>query len=97
MPEYAHFLILTPFLDYLQFTSCVRSSPDYLNSVLSATNAVKLALNVSYGSRDFLVWIHLRQVALEAARTVYQVEHQLLNDYMREQLRSPSAKMLLAV
>lgn len=43
-----------------------------------------------------LVWVRLKQVALETARTVYQVKHDLLADYMREQLRSPSVKMLFA-
>lgn len=43
-----------------------------------------------------LVWVRLKQVALETARTVYQVKHDLLADYMWEQLRSPSVKMLFA-
>ena len=43
-----------------------------------------------------LVWIRLRQVAEETARTIYQVKHELLDDYMREQLRSPAVKMSLA-
>jgi len=43
-----------------------------------------------------LVWVRLKQVALETAHTVYQVKHDLLADYMREQLRSPSVKMLFA-
>lgn len=43
-----------------------------------------------------LVWVRLKQVALETARTVYQVKHDLLSDYMRQQLRSPAVKMLFA-
>ena len=43
-----------------------------------------------------LVWIRLKQVADETARTIYQVKHDLLADYMRQQLRSPTVKMILA-
>lgn len=43
-----------------------------------------------------LVWIRLKQVAEQTARTIYQVKHDLLDDYMREQLRSPAVKMMLA-
>lgn len=43
----------------------------------------------------FLVWLRLRQVADQTARTIYQVKHDLLDDYMRQQLRSPSVKMML--
>jgi hypothetical protein len=42
-----------------------------------------------------LVWIRLKQVAEETTRTIYQVKHQLLDDYMRQQLRSPAVKMML--
>lgn len=43
-----------------------------------------------------LVWIRLKQVAEETARTIYRVKHDLLADYMRQQLRSPTVKMILA-
>jgi len=43
-----------------------------------------------------LVWIRLKQVAQETKQTVYQVKHGLLSDYLRQQLRSPSVKMVLA-
>jgi Transposase DDE domain len=43
-----------------------------------------------------LVWIRLKQVACETLRTAYQVKHGLLDDYMCQQLRSPSVKMLFA-
>ena len=42
-----------------------------------------------------LVWIRLKQVAEQTARTIYQVKHELLDDYMRLQLRSPAVKMAL--
>lgn len=43
-----------------------------------------------------LVWIRLKQVALATARTAYQVKSDLLSDYMRQQLRSPSVSMAFA-
>lgn len=43
-----------------------------------------------------LVWIRLKQVADETARTIYRVKHALLDDYMCQQLRSPTVKMVLA-
>jgi hypothetical protein len=43
-----------------------------------------------------LVWVRLKQVAVETYRTVYQVKHALLSDYLRQQLRSPSVQMCLA-
>jgi hypothetical protein len=43
-----------------------------------------------------LVWIRLKQVAVETQRTVYQVKHGLLSDYLRQQLKSPSVLMCLA-
>ena len=43
-----------------------------------------------------LVWVRLKQVAVETHRTIYQVKHDLLSDYLRQQLRSPSVQMRLA-
>jgi len=38
----------------------------------------------------------LNQVATETERTIYQVKHQLLDNYMVEQLRAPTIKMTFA-
>jgi hypothetical protein len=35
-------------------------------------------------------------VAQDSARTIYQVKHGLLSEYLRQQLKSPSIKMVLA-
>jgi hypothetical protein len=43
-----------------------------------------------------LVWIRLKQVAVETQKTGYQVKHGLLSDYLRQQLKSPSVQMRLA-
>lgn len=43
-----------------------------------------------------LVWVRLKQVAYETQRTIYQVKHGLLSDYLCQQLRSPAILMTLA-
>lgn len=42
-----------------------------------------------------LVWVCLKQVA-EGQHTIYRVKHDLLDDYLRQQLKSPTAQMRLA-
>ena len=44
----------------------------------------------------FLVWIRLKHLAAQTGRTVYQLKHGLLNDYLIQQLKNPSVKMVLA-
>jgi hypothetical protein len=44
----------------------------------------------------FLVWVHLKHVAHQTARTIYQIKHDLLSDYLRRELRQPTVKMRLA-
>jgi hypothetical protein len=43
-----------------------------------------------------LVWVRLKQVAQETQSTLYQVKHGLLDEYLRQQLKSPSIRMALA-
>jgi hypothetical protein len=43
-----------------------------------------------------LVWVRLKQVADETHQTIYRVKHSLLDDYLRQQLSSPSIQMRLA-
>jgi hypothetical protein len=43
-----------------------------------------------------LVWVRLKQVAVETKRTIYRVKHDLLDDYLRQQLKSPDVLMCLA-
>jgi hypothetical protein len=43
-----------------------------------------------------LVWVRLKHLAAAANQTVYQLKHGLLDDYMRQQLKSPSLRMSLA-
>jgi hypothetical protein len=43
-----------------------------------------------------LVWVRLKAVATQTDRTVYQLKHGLLDDYLVQQLKHPSLKMVLA-
>ena len=43
-----------------------------------------------------LVWVRLKQVAVETQRTIYRVKHDLLTDYLKMQLKSPTFQMCLA-
>lgn len=43
----------------------------------------------------FLVWVRLKELAAETGRTVYQLKHGLLDDYLIQQLRHPSLPMVL--
>ena len=43
-----------------------------------------------------LVWVYLKQVAVETGRTLYRVKHDLLGDYLRQQLKSLTVQMCLA-
>jgi len=44
----------------------------------------------------FLVWVRLKELAAQTGRTVYQRKHGLLDDYLIQQLRNPSCRMILA-
>jgi len=44
----------------------------------------------------FLVWVRLKALAVQTGCTVYQLKHGLLDDYLIQQLKSPSLKMVLA-
>jgi len=43
-----------------------------------------------------LVWVRLKQVANETQQTVYRLKHELLSDYLRQQLKSPAIQMTFA-
>ena len=43
-----------------------------------------------------LVWSQLKVVAYQTGKTVYQIKHGMLSDYLIEQLKHPSVRMTLA-
>ena len=44
----------------------------------------------------FLVWVRLKELAAHTGRTVYQLKHGLLDDYLIQQLKNPSLTMRFA-
>ena len=42
-----------------------------------------------------LVWVRLKELAVETGRTVYQLKHGLLDDYLIQQLKCPSLQLAL--
>ena len=43
-----------------------------------------------------LVWVRLKELAAHTGRTGYQLKHGLLDDYLIQQLKEPSLRMILA-
>ncbi|MDT7808168.1 MAG: hypothetical protein QOJ70_1981 [Acidobacteriota bacterium] len=43
-----------------------------------------------------LVWVRFKEPAAQTGRTMYQLKHGLLDDYLIQQLRNPSLRMALA-
>ncbi|OWY64333.1 transposase [cyanobacterium TDX16] len=43
-----------------------------------------------------LVWSRLKAFAYNTGKTIYQIKHQMLSDYLTEQLKHPSIRMALA-
>jgi Transposase DDE domain len=43
-----------------------------------------------------LVWNHLKRLAFQAGKTIYQLKLGLLSDYLKSQLKNPSIPMILA-
>lgn len=43
-----------------------------------------------------LVWVRLKQVANQTQQTVYRLKHELLSEYLRQQLKSPAIQMTFA-
>jgi hypothetical protein len=43
-----------------------------------------------------LVWVRLKELATQTGRTIEQLKHGLLDDYLVQQLKKPSLKMALA-
>jgi hypothetical protein len=44
----------------------------------------------------FLVWVRLKHLAAQTGRTAYQLKQGLLDDYLIQQLKNPSLKMVFA-
>jgi len=44
----------------------------------------------------FLVWVRFKELAAQTGRTMYQLKHELLDEYLIQQLKNPSLTMALA-
>jgi len=44
----------------------------------------------------FLVWVRLKDIATQTGTTLYQLKHGLLDDYLIQQLKNPTIKMIIA-
>ena len=55
----------------------------------------KARIQRNHSACAFLVWVRLKALAVETGRTVYQLKHGLLADYLIQQLKHPSLKMAL--
>ena len=45
---------------------------------------------------SLLVWSRLKHLAYQSGRTIYQIKHGLLHDYLVQQLKNPTVQMVLA-
>jgi hypothetical protein len=43
-----------------------------------------------------LVWSRLKHLAYQSGQTIYQIKHGLLHDYLVQQLKNPTVRMVLA-
>ena len=43
-----------------------------------------------------LVWTRLKSIAYQSGKTIYQIKHGMLSEYLKEQLKHPSVQMFLA-
>ena len=43
-----------------------------------------------------LVWSRLKHLAYQSSRTIYQIKHGLMRDYLVQQLKNPTVRMVLA-
>jgi hypothetical protein len=63
---------------------------------LEACQCRKARLQRNHIACAFLVWARLKHLATETGRTVYQLKHGLLDDYLTQQLKDPSLRMAFA-
>jgi hypothetical protein len=43
-----------------------------------------------------LVWVRLKQLAYQSGQTLYKITHNLLDEYMVQQLKNPTVQMAFA-
>lgn len=63
---------------------------------LEACQCRKARIQRNHIGCAFLVWVRLHALAQQAGRTIYQLKHGLLDDYLCQQLKHPFLKMAFA-
>ena|ERR1700759_1345454 len=56
----------------------------------------KARIQRNHISCALLVWVRLKELAAHTGRTIYQLKHGLLDDYLIQQLKNPSLRMAIA-
>jgi hypothetical protein len=59
-------------------------------------NAARARIQRNHIGCALLVWVRFKELAAQTGRTMYQLKHGLLDDYLIQQLRNPSLRMALA-
>jgi hypothetical protein len=63
---------------------------------LEACQCRKARIQRNHIACALLVWSRLKTIAYQSGRTIYQIKHGMLSDYLIEQLKHPSVHMFLA-
>ena len=63
---------------------------------LEACQCRKARIHRNHIGCALLVWVNLKRIAAKTGQTLYQLKHGLLDDYLCQQLKSPSLIMTLA-
>src|SRR5450759_1031218 len=90
------------YMEVVQDVSCFRWKVEQVHqetkqlTSLDSSQCRKARIVRNYIGCAILVWVRLKQVAIETQRTIYHVKHDLLDDYLRQQLKSPTVQTCLA-
>lgn len=63
---------------------------------LEACQCRKVTIQLNHIACAFLVRVNLKGLATKIGQTVYQLKHGLLNDYLFQQLKNPSLRIIIA-
>lgn len=63
---------------------------------LEACQCRKARIQRNHIACALLVWSRLKSIAYQSSKTIYQVKHGMLSDYLMAQLKHPSVQMALA-
>lgn len=64
-------------------------------TALQACQCCKARIQRNHIACALLVWLKLKQLTYQTGLTVYQLKNNLLSDYLKQQMKSPSIKINL--